>query len=371
MKEKILSGLERIFFNRHEEAKKFKRDVKIIGYLCSYTPEEIIHASRALPVRILGSTELPILSYAHLGAFYCSFSRTCIDQALKGEYAYLDGLVGINTCVSARGIYEIWKHQIPLPYTKFICMPSIIDAPEAEELFLDELKRFRESLEKFVGKSITDEALFHSIKIHNTNRHLLREIYKLRQKDPLLLTGTETWLLTVSSTLMPKEIHNQILSDLLGCLSLGKEKSDKIPKLMLIGSMFDRIDLLRLIESLGTVIIADDLCTGSRNIQDDVAMNGDPLEAISLRYLRKVACPTKYPNESRLHYILNMAKNVDGVIFFLQKFCQSHGMEYPYLARLLSQKGVPHLFLEIDTDIPIGQLKTRIEAFLEMVESSV
>ena len=76
-------------------AKWKDEEKKIIGWLCSYVPEEIIHAAGALPIRMMGRKEVVTGdSEAYLYSNTCSFVRNCLEMGLKGEYDFLDGKAG-------------------------------------------------------------------------------------------------------------------------------------------------------------------------------------------------------------------------------------------------------------------------------------
>ena len=95
-----LEGLERFrevnrTFPRTAEIEQLKRQGgKVFGWLCTYVPEEIIHAAGALPIRIIGYSHEANLDdgTAHLYINNCSFSRSCLQLGLEGAYDFLDGV---------------------------------------------------------------------------------------------------------------------------------------------------------------------------------------------------------------------------------------------------------------------------------------
>ena len=76
------------------------RGGKVIGWLCTYVPEEIILAAGALPIRIIGYSHEANLddANAHFYINNCTFSRSCLQLGLEGQYDFLDGVVGGSTC---------------------------------------------------------------------------------------------------------------------------------------------------------------------------------------------------------------------------------------------------------------------------------
>ncbi|HMV01442.1 MAG TPA: 2-hydroxyacyl-CoA dehydratase, partial [Rhodocyclaceae bacterium] len=139
-------------------------------------------------------------------------------------------------------------------------------------------------------------------------------------------------------------------------------------RFMTIGSENDDVAFMAMVESVGSTIVIDDQCSGTRYFWNEAKMNGDPVKAIADRYCDRPACPTKdYPNHTRFDHVLNLAKDykAQAAVFLQQKFCDPHEGDYPDLKRHLESNGIPTLFLEFDITNPIGPFRIRIEAFLE------
>ena len=69
-------------------------DKKIVGFYCTYIPEELLHAANLLPYRIRSTgNEDTDLGDVYMVRFTCSFVRMTLDLALKGGYDFLDGLI--------------------------------------------------------------------------------------------------------------------------------------------------------------------------------------------------------------------------------------------------------------------------------------
>jgi len=125
------------------------------------------------------------------------------------------------------------------------------------------------------------------------------------------------------------------------------------------------------VEDSGGAVIWDDLCTGTRFFDGQMDEAIDPIEAIARRYFERVICPTKHLDLTyRGENLVRMAneKRADGVIFLFLKFCDPHAFDYPYLKEYLDREGLPNMLLEVEGQIPaMGQLRTRLEAFVEML----
>ena len=90
-----------IYSERHDYARAWKERTggKVLGYFCTYVPEEILYAADVLPVRILGSHEPQDVTEPHIFGMYCPFCRDCLAQGLKGRFDYLDGLMIAQSCL--------------------------------------------------------------------------------------------------------------------------------------------------------------------------------------------------------------------------------------------------------------------------------
>ena len=106
----------------------------------------------------------------------------------------------------------------------------------------------------------------------------------------------------------------------------------------------------------------------------DAAEDGDPLAALADRLLALVPTPTKHHSRrSRAAHLLALVeeRGARGVIFARQKFCDPHGFDYVQMAHALEGAGVPHLLIELEQASQAGQLRTRVEAFVEMVAQKI
>jgi benzoyl-CoA reductase subunit C len=357
---------------RHEYAREWKKKTggKVMGYFCTYVPEEMLYAAGVLPVRILGSHEPQDLTEPHIFGMYCPFCRDCLAQGLKGRFDYLDGIMIAQSCLHIRQAYTSWDLHIPVEYSYFLPMPHHVQSKRAVPYLAGELQDFKKSLEGWLGRKITDADIDKGIDTMNKNRTLLRQLYEMRKQEQPPITGLEAMYAVVSSQMTDKNEHSRVLEDTLK--SLKGKKADKPigNRLMIIGSEDDDTNFINMVESLGATFVVDDHCTGSRYIWEDVVRNGDRLTAIAERYVNRVPCPTKdWPARKRVPHIMKLAKDykVEGAIIIQQKFCDPHELDIPAIKKALEESKIPTLFLEFDVTVPIGQFKVRVEAFLEML----
>ena len=358
--------------NRHEYAKKWKERTggKVIGTFCTYVPEEILYAADILPVRILGSHEPQDVSEPHIFAMFCPFCRDCLAQGLKGRFDYLDGITIAQSCLHIRQAYTSWDLHIPVDFKYYLPHPMHVQSPQAVPYLTEELKEFKKAVEKWIGKEITEEDLKQGIEIMNTNRQLLQQVYELRKQSNPPLTGLEAMLMVVSSQMVDKREHNKALEELLEKLP-SRSLDEPRERLMIVGSEDDDTKFISMVEDLGARFVIDDHCTGSRYFNTEVKIDGDILTSIAERYVKRVPCPSKdWPQRLGLDNIVKLAKEYDiqGAILIQQKFCDPFELTLPAIKEALEiDVGIPTIFLEFDVTVPIGQFKTRVEAFLEII----
>ena len=238
-----------------------------------------------------------------------------------------------------------------------------------------ELQEFKEAVEKWIGRTITNDDLDKAIEVYNTNRRLLHQVYEFRKKDNPPITGCEAMEIIVSNQVVDKQEHSKALKELLKMLPERKLDRETGTRLMIVGSEDDDREFMHMVEerlTLPATFVIDEHCTGSRYFWNEVIPQDDRIMAITVRYLDRVACPSKdWPERTRFPHILNLAKEyrVEGVITMQQKFCDPHELDMPALTKFLHDNDYPTYFLEFDITVPVGQFRTRVEAFLEtMVE---
>ncbi len=345
----------------------------VFGWLCTYVPEEIMHAAGALPVRITGhnqETELEDGS-AYLYVNNCSFSRSCLQMGLRGGYDFLDGVVGSSTCDGARRLFDLWRNYIETPFHHVLTIPRK-STPEAHALYYQQVVQFKERLEEFLGIQITDEKLHQSIDVYNESRTLLKNLYELRKLDNPPISGAETMEVLNASFRMPKELFNEYLKDLLRDLPSSGHTHNGLARLMVTGSVLTNPEFIKSIENQGALVVADDLCTSTRYWSDPVELNEDttPLQAISRRYLDNFPCARMFPSDKRFNRILSLVQDfkVDGVISQIIRYCVAYAHDLPLLTERLRANGIPMLALDVEYGTSgSGQIQTRVQAFLEML----
>jgi bzd-type benzoyl-CoA reductase N subunit len=376
-----LAAVGKYYQDYGSRARELKKQGKpIIGYLCAFTPVEIIAAAGFIPFRIKRDVNEPITKAdTEMETIVCPLVRSCFDMALKGKYEFLDGIVIPHACDSISRTYDVWKNTLNLPYSHLINMPHSTDEPSLN-FYKALLGTFRKSLSKFAGKEISDQSLTQAVKLYNQNRAKVRELYELRKASPPLISGAEVARLLIASVSIPVEEATKLIASVIKEVKQRKAvPAAKPARIMLVGAQVDNVAFIDLIEDSGAWVVADDLCPGAREFMADVTVTKNPIDGIAERYLRKIKCGRtfierkgSYPDylEERFGHIGRFIKDfkVDGVVLYIYKYCDPYGFDVPSMKSYIESVGAPVLYLEDEYSMStIGRLRTRIQAFLEVL----
>ncbi len=359
----------------YEYAEKLKNQgKKIIGYFCSYTPEEIIHAAGFHPIRLFGTGQPAAAADRHLQAYCCSLARGVLEEALTGRLDFLDGTVFPHSCDTIQRLSDIWRLNTDFGFFADVVLPVKLDTHSARDYLVEVLEKFRRDLASWRGSEITDEELGRSIRTYNTIRSFLSELYRLRSENPGIVSGRDVAAVVKGSMILERDTLPERLGRLIeeikeGCHA-GSGRDDK-RRLIVAGSICDHPDFYAIVERSGGVVIDDDLCTGRRYFEGAIETGGDPVAAIAARYIARPICPAKHLSErARGNALIETAKRngARGVIFLLLKFCDPHAFDYPYLKEMLERESIPSILIEAEDQLPPeGQLMTRLETFIHML----
>ncbi|PKL37497.1 MAG: 2-hydroxyacyl-CoA dehydratase [Spirochaetae bacterium HGW-Spirochaetae-1] len=351
---------------------------KIIGYTCSYVPDELFSAAGILPYRIrgFGATEATI-GDTYFGPFICSLPKAMLQLAGEGKFDFLDGAIITPGCDSMRRLDECWRKAgeditgiMPKFFFHFGVPHKYTDY--SVKWFIDEILRLKSAVETHFDRTITGEKLSDAIRLFNKSRDLLDELDRLRISDAPAITGTEAMAVILAGTTMPRVPYVELLEKLISDIKNSNTRISGMTRLMLVGSASDDVNLVQLIEGNKAIVVGDNLCFGSRFHVDRVEEDGDPIESLAKRYLAKNECPRMYGEYAgRLKMLMDKAgkAKVDGVILQNIRFCDLHGSENGLFERDLEKAGIPCLKIEREYGplVETGRLKMRVDAFLERI----
>jgi len=363
----------------HLELEPLKEaDVKLAGAYCVFAPVEIVRAAGAVCVGLCGKKQAPIPEAERvLPANLCPLIKSSYGYAASGTCPYfnaVDFILAETTCDGKKKMFELMDrikpvHMMRLPTEK---------SPEARALWLAEARRLAAFLSAQTGVAVTDEALRREITLQNAIRRALLDVAAFMAEDcppisSLDLMGlceSRTFVLDQQSYLDDLLALKAELADLLGRGVSPYKKG--APRIIVTGTPLGRGSekVLRILEDAGAVVVALENCTGLKGVVGYVDENAaDPLEAIASRYL-DTPCSCMSPNTGRFALMDNLVAQYKptGVIDLVWQACHTYNVESFDMGRHVNEDlGLPFLKIETDyTESDMEQLRTRIEAFLEI-----
>lgn len=366
----MIEEFREIFINRYSIAQARKgMGQKVMGWVCTFVPEEIIYAAGMFPFRMVGggNIETP-LANAYLYSNNCSFSRQVLEEGLNKNLDFLDGFVTINSCDHIRRLFDVWLKYLPTSYKRILSVPCKVSVAAIEH-FWEELITLKEELEGIADRRIGEDGLWQAIDLYNETRKLFLKLYEYRKKERPPISGREVAEIVRAAWYLPREEYNNLLSKTLAWLERREPvlNNDSV-RVMILGSELDNPEYIGIIEDLGGAVVADDLCCGSRYCWTAVEKGGDPLRALATRYLSRPFCARMHPATHRMAHLRKVAQeyNVEAIIMEVIKFCDIHSGIYPLIRDSFKEIAIPVLYLEREYVISsVGQMKTRVEAFFE------
>ena len=354
---------------------------KIIGSYCVFVPEEIVLAASATLVGLCSGADFAMEEVEKLlPRNTCALIKSSFGFKLGKVCPYLESanmVVGENTCDGKKKAYESLSNMVE---NLFVMDLPQVKSAQGRALLKTEYDRFKKSVEELTGVSITAESLKQAIRTVNAKRAAIHRLSSLRKADPAPISGLDALLanqvffydnparFTASVNKICDELEKRI-----------EEKKgafpEKTPRILVSGcpQAVPNWKLPFIVETSGAVIVGEESCVGergTRNLTDESGQTvEDMMDAIVDRYF-KVDCAIFTPNPDRLDHIQEMVKTyrADGVIHYGLQFCQPYLMESMPIEKALEEKNIPCLRIETDYSMEdVGQLKTRIEAFIEQL----
>ncbi|MGD8983633.1 MAG: 2-hydroxyacyl-CoA dehydratase family protein [Desulfobacteraceae bacterium] len=378
--EAIIEKFRHITENTHEYAKSLQGKGQLLaGYMCTHVPEEILYAAGIIPMRILSSHESQAMTRSYIHETYCSFSHDCAYQGLQKNYDYLDLIVHSSSCIHMAEAFNVWVRFAGFQQKSFlITFPHIIHTKYAGGLMVESFGEFKQFIEDFAKKPITDVDMERAIKIYNHTRRLLKRLWEFLRHDNPPIAGPEVATATLAAQVMDKQECNQMLEELIQRLEAEPGKAPSGVRLMVTGGACDDLRIFDLLEDLNysTNLIFIDSCTAARYFWFEVPEDRpNKLEAIAEGYISRIPCPSKdnvpgTGEKKRFRFVQQFIEDFkpDGVVFLYQRFCSPQSMDILALKPILKNLGIPSTELELDTTVPVISFGTQLEAFVEIIK---
>ncbi|MBI5248385.1 MAG: 2-hydroxyacyl-CoA dehydratase [Desulfomonile tiedjei] len=347
---------------------------KIIGHLLPDVPEEILHAAGALPVAIEGAGVQVSRAQAHIPGYTCTHAMGALELGLKGDLKALDGMVIPYVCDTTRNLFHIWDACFPQIKNEFLRLPKRMNHAAAREYLRAEFGRLFQWAGQLTGLQAGSEELASSVKLYDKSRARLRHAYLKHQEQPSLWTAERVGLLIASALRAPREDHLAWMDSLPWDEKTSDGPGARIP-VYVRGKVWDPPGILNLLDSLGMLVVRDEIVTGFRGIEFDAGSDGDPLDALVERHFSTLPYPGYHldPNQAVTGFVERVrASGAQGVIFLNPKFCEAAGFDTPDFNKALTDAKIPSLILETSArGASPDQVRLRLEAFGEMISGDL
>lgn len=355
-----------------DKALEWKRATqgKVIGHLLPDVPEEILHASGALPVAIEGAGVPVSRAQAHIPGYTCTHAMGALELGLKGDLEALDGMVIPYVCDTTRNLFHIWDSCFPQIENEFLRIPKRLNHAAAKEYLRAEYARLLKWGSRLTGRKTGSEELAASVELYDKSRARLRQAYLKHQEQPSIWTAERVGLLIASGMRAPREEQLAWMDALPWDERTSDNSETRIP-VYVRGKVWDPPGILDLLDRLGMLLVRDEIVTGFRGIEIDAGSVGDPLDALVERHFATIPYPGYHldPNQAVTGFVDRvLASGAQGVIFLNPKFCEAAGFDTPDFSKALTEAKIPSLILE--TSARGGspdQVRLRLEAFREMI----
>jgi benzoyl-CoA reductase/2-hydroxyglutaryl-CoA dehydratase subunit BcrC/BadD/HgdB len=340
-----------------------------IGYACAYTPLALLYAARYHPYRVLPLTESQDQAGLHLHDNLCPHVKRILDRAMSDDLPELQGMIFMNSCDAMRRLSDAWVKVRGNGRTILMDLPSIFNKG-AVRFFANELRRLASTLQQWSGNSLTDDLIREGVCEYNRLSVALSTLAGRVYKEGGQTSLQEAY--TMAATQSPEDAL-RFVDDLMSSRMPAKTDG-RFPAIFLFGNILPDKDAFDLFQACGVHIVGEDLCTGSRLFQSMEISEGEDLYLGMARAIlsRKPCARTFDPARPGkiAHDMIESAKacNATGAICHTAKFCDPYLARLPYIREIFRKEGMPLLVLEGDCTMrSMGQQRTRIEAFIEML----
>ena len=357
-----------------------------LGYTCFHMPEVLLNLDNCFSVRL----RAPNTGSMEIATYYmcngsCEYSRALLERAMEGNYKFLDAICGVDLCEAMNRCMENMEllHIENENNDKFFYTNTDVAYSDDEDSVVHTVEQLqRKVLNKLhdnYGVDISDDALRKAVERHNEICRLITEIGEYRKLENPPITGYEFHVLTLASYTCPKDLIIDKLRETLEEIKtrVPDEKKKYRIRVVVVGSEIDDPDLIKLMEENGALVVADRFCYGSFPGRQEIILNDEEpvLKQICRQYLQHTECPrhcAPHRVKHRYDFVNQLVHDfhADGVIYEQMKFCTYWSYERTLASYVMSEEyKIPTLSI----DRPYrarssGQLRTRIQAFVENVE---
>lgn len=370
--EDFADGRKNAFLN----VKKIKDQNKpVIGIFCTYFPQELVIGMDAAVVSLCATSDETIPDAEQdLPKNLCPLIKSSygFGKTDKCPFFYFSDLVvGETTCDGKKKMYEYLGQFKPVHVME---LPNRV-SEDGIKLFRKEIIRMKEKLEEVFGVTITEDDIRKGIQVKNAERSAIKRFYSIMQADPTPINGVDLLNTLVGTTFhFKREEIPAEMDALIEKIKNEGEPQEKRPRILVTGCPMGgaTMKVVKAIEENGGRVVAYENCTGAKAIEENVdETNPDVYDALARKYMN-IGCSCMSPNENRIKLLDQMIDDykVDAVIDVVLQACHTYAVETRRINKFVNEeKKIPYMSIETDySQSDVGQLNTRIAAFIEMLQ---
>lgn len=360
------------------EAKK--KGSPVVGTFCVFVPEELIVAAGGICLGLCGGSPGSIPDAEKtLPRNVCPMVKSAYGFKVGKTCPYfqsVDFVYGETTCDAKKKTWELLDREVPTYVMEITQMKRERD----RSLWLEEVKDFKKKMEDVTGKPIAVEALQKAIKVMNAKRKALQRLNALRSHTPAPISGKDGLLIEQIAFYDDPVRFTENLNTLCDELDIRVKKGDGVskpdaPRILVSGTpmALPNWKLHTIIENSGAVVVNEESCIGTRYFKDLMVETNGGMESmlanLTDRYM-KIDCSCFTPNNERIDQVIKEYRDskAQGVIHYCLQFCHTYNIEAIRIKEACEKNGIPFLAIESDYSTEdVGQIQTRVEAFLEQV----
>lgn len=373
----LTSLQDAVAIRKESYIKKTTGKKKNVAYLCAYTPVEILSAANVAHLRILhaGNQEEVMAGEALTQSVFCDFAKSVIGgfEEENPLFNAIEKVYTFYTCDCMRKTAEaVDETYVP---TTIFNLPRRRHDKDSRDYFMTELEGFTTNLEKLTGEKIDENEIRKYIGLYNEAKKYLRTISEYRKLEYPLLTSGEFQKIALSYYYLPvEELLVQLEKIEKQLRGYKPVKQKRRARIMISGGIIADGDnkITKIVEEeLGARIVVEDNCSGLKPFASDLNnLGANVYEDIADGYLGKAPCARMKPIEEMVEFSSNLTEEykVDGIIFYYMKFCPCYSIVLKAFLDSFQSKNIPVLVIPGDySKGDEGQIRTRIEAFIEVL----
>ena len=347
---KLIERFKYISENPAKILKKYTDEgIKTVGCFPLYAPKPLIHAANMVPMGLWGGQISPSKAGKYNPIFTCSIMRSCLEFGMTGVYDGLSATVMPMLCDTFRGTISAWKDGVEnIPIIGFIHPQNRTDSG-AREFMAAEYDTVKRRLENIIDEEISDEAILESIKIYNKHNAIMREFSEVANSHLDIITPYVRHTIFKSAQFIDVEEHLEMMKELMEYLSDRETHNWTGKKIILSGITAEPKAFLEIFEQNNVAVVGDDIAQQSRQYKADYDVNESAMESLASQWFNNRHCTSAHEEDTKIRgkMILDMVKKTeaDAVAICLMRFCDIEEYEYPYVSKMLEEKGVPCLCL--------------------------